>query len=337
MKFTYTVPDLSSLEDNRIKDLSVADDIMDELRLIYLCGVPVRIKINSKNKWIELNSREEIKLTINEDMANKLFKFFYNEAYLFGFFNEDKLTIYDIYANENYFSSRDLNIFKEEVGMNIVENIFEGDFSYRALLLYLSEKKDPENYYILPNMYLSEERKFESDKKKIVSNMLFGKKYTMPIYKAPETANVSYTDYSYFDKDDDKVFNSSTKQEREEIFKQTLENVEKHYTTLKDLQSYEKDWYNTWHKKICYLYSIHTLPNTRKVFYDFLNENKTFYKVTNVKELSACILDMLDEKYPNKLNKLICTTDYDYFYKFFEEEMNVFYELFKLEHNKESK
>ena len=76
MKTNYTVPTLSSLEENGIKDLASIDYYLPELRLIQLTGVPVRIRIDKD--YVELNSTEnEINLDFYKPIFEKLMKFFF--------------------------------------------------------------------------------------------------------------------------------------------------------------------------------------------------------------------------------------------------------------------
>ena len=104
MKTNYTIPSLSSIESNRIKDLAYVENYFEELRLIRLSGFPVRLKIN-KN-YVELTSTEvEIDLSAYKPIFEKLMNFFYGDGYIYGYVNNNKLVVYDIYTNDNERSS----------------------------------------------------------------------------------------------------------------------------------------------------------------------------------------------------------------------------------------
>ena len=104
---SFTVPSLSTLENNRIKDFSSVEYELPELRLVELKGTPVRIEIN-KN-YVEVNSsEEEISLEKYKNVFQDLFKFFYGTGYLFGFVYNNELKIYDVYTNNNFLSTRDM-------------------------------------------------------------------------------------------------------------------------------------------------------------------------------------------------------------------------------------
>ncbi len=296
MKTNYTVPTLSSLEENGIKDLASIDYYLPELRLIQLTGVPVRIRIDKD--YVELNSTEnEINLDFYKPIFEKLMKFFYGIGYLFGFVDKNnKLTIYDIYTNDNYFSTRDMAIIEEATGLPIVKPIIEG-FSFNDFISVLNKKinveKVPiEDLFVLPSVYVNDTRSEIAYNKKETSTVILGEKPatynyynynsypTYPSVYQPqatvknEVNTVKETKPTKTKKDEDEistlVISLTKKDERANIFKETYKNVSNYINNNSFLFTKDDmDWWNKYGKCITYFYSIFTLPKTRSIVYEF--------------------------------------------------------------------
>ena len=69
MKITYTPPELSSINDNRIVDIFSIGTIPYEVRILTLIGNAVRIEIN-KDGYVELKSVADLDLS----KYNEIFK-----------------------------------------------------------------------------------------------------------------------------------------------------------------------------------------------------------------------------------------------------------------------
>lgn len=287
MKTNYTVPTLSSLEDHGIKDLISVGDYEEELRLIQLTGIPVRIRIDKD--YVELNSTEnEINLSAYKECFIKLMNFFYGVGYIYGYMNGNKLTVYDIYTNDNFFSTRDLNIVERETGLPVVKPIFEGNFTSEFIISVLNKKINDEKIpadelFILPSVYINDEREWETAKTKETSTVIYGKK------PEPKTYSDNYGHWDYNlqrwvypeeqKKKEEKVisknqqydvFQLSTKKERTEIFNETYKNVSNYVEKNKSIFTKPcLEWWNKCGKYITYFYSIHTLPATRMILWEY--------------------------------------------------------------------
>jgi len=289
MKTNYTVPTLSSLEDHGIKDLISVGNYEEELRLVQLTGIPVRIRIDKD--YVELNSTEnEINLSAYKECFIKLMKFFYGVGYVYGYINGNKLTVYDIYTNDNFFSTRDLNIIEKETGLPVVKPIFEGNFTFDFIISVLNKKINDEKIpadelFILPSVYINDGRECVTSKAKEISTVIYGKK------PEPKTYPNNYAHWDnvlkcwVYPKEEEKeekekttaknhnqydVFRFSTKEERTEIFNETYKNVSKYVE--KNKSTFTKpclEWWEKCGKYITYFYSIHTLPATRMILWEY--------------------------------------------------------------------
>ena len=187
MKTVYTVPKISSLKDNGIKDLLYVASYLPELRLVYLTGVPVRIELN-KEGYVELNSEEEeIDLSAYNDIFKSLSEFFYGTAYLYGFVNENKLVVYDAFTNDNFLSSRDLMFLESKYKIPVVKPIAEGNFTVSYLVEVLNKKINGEGmksnkFYILPSVYIDDTRTYSSATEDVKSKIILGEKKETATY-----------------------------------------------------------------------------------------------------------------------------------------------------------
>lgn len=344
MKTNYTVPTLSSLEDHGIKDLISVGNYEEELRLVQLTGIPVRIRIDKD--YVELNSTEnEINLSAYKECFIKLMKFFYGVGYIYGYMNGNKLTVYDIYTNDNFFSTRDLNIIEKETGLPVVKPIFEGNFTSEFIISIfnkkINEEKIPANeLFILPSVYINDEREWATAKAKETSTVIYGKK--------PEKTYVN--NYGYWDntlkrwvtpeeqkkKEEEKtvvknhsqydVFQFSTKKERTEIFNETYKNVSKYVEENKSAFSNPcLEWWEKYGKYITYYYSIHTLPATRMIVWEY-SELYCISYIDRYLPITEKWADFFTEFFEENYSELMKKIKFDYsftlfFEKIFHEEL----------------
>ena len=344
MKTIYTVPKLSSLTDNGIKDLFSIANYPEQLRLVQLEGIPVRIEINKK--YVEVNSEEEeLDFSKYNNMFEKLMEFFYGTTYLYGFLKEDKLLIYDVFTNDNYFSTRDMNYLEMNFDLPIVKPIAEGNFSFDYIIAILNkkindEKMDPDSLFLLPTVYIDDKREYTYFKPELISSVVFGQKYSIPATTTP--AKNTSTVMPPKKPQVFEVIQFSTKKEREDIFLETYKNVSKYYDSIKGTLSKEcNEWFQKYGKMFTHLYSIHTLPSTRKIVYDYAKEYYlpyTQYSDPVDKKWSYLFIDFISELYYNSdlMKKYTFNlNDYDYFATIFKEELINFDKFFVKETNKE--
>lgn len=357
MKTNYTVPSLSTLEGNGIKDLISVGYCLEELRLIRLTGVPVRIRIDKD--YAELTSTEdEIDLSAYKPVFEKLMKFFYGIGYIFGYVNENKLQVYDIYTNDNFFSTRDLAIIERETGLPIANPIIEGNLSFDDLISVLNKKVNDEGIpaeelHILPSVYIDDTREWEEIKPKETSVVILGEKKTYPSYNNTygtynnygtyNSANHTSTGTSTVNPTVEKtketkveikkhdVFLFTSKEERTAIFRETYKNVQsfiaKNATSFTEK---DMDWWEKYGKFTTYLYSIHTLPVTRKIVYDYaetyyIDYYDRYLPVTD--KWASLFSDFFQEEYSDlkKVSEFIKDYSFDIFFGvFFQEELKEF-------------
>ena len=202
MKTSYTVPSISSLAENEIKDLQDIKFYLPELRLVKLPGVSVRIEINNGG-YVELNSKEEVDISKYFDVLKNVSNFFYGTGYLFGRVNNGELVIYDIYTNDNYLSTRDMKYLEENYSIPIVKPIAEGRFTFEDILeimhTKLSDGEDLKNYFILPKMYLNDNREYTAAKVPVISKIIIGeKKSAEKTYYNTNTSSITNTNTNIF-------------------------------------------------------------------------------------------------------------------------------------------
>jgi hypothetical protein len=137
---TYVAePKLYSVESRGISIFNVTPEI--DLRIVDLSGIPIRIKIDSKFKYIYLKTgvktSKEIKdefsarfLTLFESLMTNFFK---DDAYIYGVYNDKRLFIYDIYTNNNWFTFYDLTRIEKEYGYH--------DLGFELLYSLIKEKR----------------------------------------------------------------------------------------------------------------------------------------------------------------------------------------------------
>lgn len=346
MKTNYTVPTLSSLEDHGIKDLISVGNYEEELRLVQLTGIPVRIRIDKD--YVELNSTEnEINLSAYKECFIKLMKFFYGVGYIYGYMNGNKLTVYDIYTNDNFFSTRDLNIIEKETGLPVVKPIFEGNFTSEFIISVfnkkINEEKIPANeLFILPSVYINDEREWATAKAKETSTVIYGKKpektyvnnygywdntlkrwVTPEEQKKKEKEKTVVKNHSQYD-----VFQFSTKKERTEIFNETYKNVSKYVEENKSAFSNPcLEWWEKYGKYITYYYSIHTLPATRMIVWEY-SELYCISYIDRYLPITEKWADFFTEFFEENYSELMKKIKFDYsftlfFEKIFHEELLV--------------
>ena len=145
------------------------------------------------------------------------------------------------------------------------------------------EKIPADELFILPSVYINDEREWETAKTKETSTVIYGKK--------PEPKTYS-DNYGYWDcnlqrwvhpeeqkKKEEKVisknqqydvFQLSTKKERTEIFNETYKNVSNYVEKNKSIFTKPcLEWWDKCGKYITYFYSIHTLPATRMILWEY--------------------------------------------------------------------
>ena len=221
-------------------------------------GISVRIEINNGG-YVELNSREEVDISKYFDVLKNVSNFFYGTGYLFGRVNNGELVIYDIYTNDNYLSTRDMKYLEENYGIPIVKPIAEGRFTFEDILKImhtkLSDGEDLKNYFILPKMYLNDNREYTAAKVPVISKIIIGeKKSAEKTYYNANTSSITNTNTtasavttSSVEEEDliveetkiprPEIFSISTKDERSEIFKEIRKNVETRFNSIKNTLS----------------------------------------------------------------------------------------------------
>ena len=370
MKIPTTAPDLSTLEINAIKDLLSVEFHPENVRILQLTGIPVRIEVDQT--YAELQSEiKDIKIT-NYDFS-QLSKFFFKNGYLYGFVNNGNVFIYDVFTNGNFLSSKDLNYLKDNFNLPVVQPIAEGRFTTNEIISLLYKKKDSidlNEVYAFPSVYIADG---EEKKPSIHTSILYGKKtygyynyddydydynhsnYNYPaqttctLPKSNMEAKSTYNNVGSLlneikeEKEKKKeVFTLSTKEERTKIYNETLKNVNSYYLlNKKELPKGILEWYKKKGKFFAWLYAIHTLPATREIVYDYLftqeleYENWYDYNQTDKSTFWGWIfLDFFEYEYKDSLknaHKEIEDEDYSYFTSLFREELNVFDGFFNRE------
>lgn len=335
-----TLPQLYSTELNKVDFQSLKEN-KTELRVVYLDGYYASIEINSKESILLCENENSDLDKKNKEIIEKLSEeFFYGKAVLYGVIKNDEFYVYDINTNENFFSSRDINYLKEKFGLKTVETILEGYFSTEDYIKVLNEKMlagyNCEKIVLLPNVYINDKR--EKDEEIIYETQLIEKQ---EIVKTPNYY------YGYQDYDDDtpvatkpkkesaEVLKITTKDERREIYSQVLKNVTLYVGKIRTgLSEQERNFWIKNGAMLCYLYSIYTLPKTRKLIYDFLDK-MYFYKsyITDGDELGDAMFEMFDAYHSDSLDKHnIRWLDAVTFCKLFKEELTVLFDFYEKEH-----
>lgn len=359
MKTNYTVPSLSSLESNGIKDLSSVNSChFENLRVIRLTGVPVRIRVDKD--YVELTSTEnEIDLKAYKGVFEKLMGFFYGVGYIFGYVNDGKLSVYDIYTNDNYFSTRDMAIIEKEFGLPIAEPIVEGNLTLEYIIGVLDKKINneqipAEELHILPSVYINETRTWAETKPKEISTIILGEKVTYTqkydydkktwvytpvssqVGSLLDTISVAEVAKETKPKNNgavllptSKVYKLSTKEERVHIFKETYKNICT-YISKNTFTNQEMRWWSANGRFLTYLYSIHTLPSTRSIIYDYAKNYDIEYYASlgTISEKWELLFEdyfVQEFSHSERLMKLTSQYNFSYFFEeFFQEELEAF-------------
>jgi hypothetical protein len=369
MKTNYTVPTLSSLKDNAVKNLFQIEKCKSETRLLHLTGIPIRLRIDAD--YVELTSKQKVDLSAYNSIFEKLMSFFYGIGYVYGFVDNNILTVYDVYTNDNYFSSRDLKILSEKTGLPIATPIIEGQLTFDNILhvseILIKEKHfSADDLFLLPSVYIDYTITFVSPKEE--STVIFGEKkpttynynnnyyyndywknyYNKEFPKINETVKTTETTLEPVDEEnatptekalyfaDREVMKITTKEERTSRFKEVIKNVTEYSSKTKFFDQ-EKIWWKKYGISLGYLFAIYTLPASRKLLYEYA-ENfyiSTFFHQYQRDEIWADLfLDFLSNYYSeNKKIKSALSqawTD-DYFLAFFREELKALDELYTAE------
>lgn len=342
MKTVYTVPKLSSLSDNGIKDLFSVAEYPTQLRLIQLTGTPVRIEIN-KN-YVEINCEDEsINLSAYNEMFKGLMEFFYGTAYLYGCVNDDKLIVYDVFTNDNYFSTKDMGFLERTYNVPIVTPLAEGNFEPAEIIatmhqLVIGKEIPMDEIHILPTVYVVDNREYETFKPEMFTKIIYGEKksYSSTTTTTAVATTTTKTEPKKIDLKELEVFELVTKAERTSIYNETMKNVSAYFETIKDkLPQACIDWWKKNGLVLTYVYAIHTLPKTRNLIYEYAASYilpSEYLKKPVEDKWAAVFLDMIDDKYYNTelLRRFIATlNNYDYFAMIFKQELlilNSFYE-----------
>lgn len=339
---TKETPELSSLETNRIVDIYNIDSVPYFTRVLKLSGTEVRIKFDKT--YIEVNTTEEtVNLSKYSNMFSQLLQFFYGTAYLFGVVDEkNDLLVYDVYTNDNYFSTRDLKYLEKMFCLPVAAPVIEGKLTFNNLIdIYSSLKND--YVVVLPSVYVNDNRNYVELKEDIVSKVIFGEKPVFPAYNY-YNSSYYYNNNNYYNSSKKKetpkpkevkpkigAYALTTKEERGSIFKEVYKNVSNYLGTITSKDTDE--WWKKKGKRYCYLYSIHTLPSTRQLFFDYVINNLDYilpedeylgFDVNSVEKNTETLSDILS----NAFLDFICLTydkeidydDYLYFSEVFELE-----------------
>ena len=314
---TYTVPKISSLEENKLKDIQSVEDSFQELRFLKLKGSFVRIEL--AKYFIEATTNIEVDLSKYKEMLERLRdEFFYGVGYLFGIIEDDELKVYDVYTNSNYLSTRDMKKLNEKFGLPLCESIHEGYFTFNEVIdFYKKAGEDSQYCYLLPAVYINDQCTYVNEEAKTFTTKIstsFTPTVTtvanttkIPSSIPNEDLNSQFTgdyDCGYLDDDygltltdNDEVFKLTTKEERAEIFKETLKNIEANYEEHKSTYSETyKRWFRKNSKFFIYFYSILTLPQTRKLLYDY----KADYGFPN-DTWGSILIGYIEYNFPNKI------------------------------------
>ena len=311
----FITPEVESLTTNSIKIQNINKQLTNS-RVVSLKGVPIRIEINSDKKWVEIKSYVDVNLDKYKEDLEKMKELFYSNCYIYAYYNEETIQVYDIIINSNYLSYKDMNeIKKYGVDLPLAKTLFDGKLT-KEILLDILKEEDISDVYILPSMYIEDPR--ISAKSNISkSNVIIGNKYNYGYNYNNGTYNYNngtysynysygYDDYDYdwwnkknqqrqqnkkqnkkqeTKKEDDntnktlQVFKCSTKQERTDIYNETKKNVGNYIKNNYDFISQSSlDYYTKYENPIIYLYSIYTLPSTRSILFEyaFSNAKKIF-------------------------------------------------------------
>lgn len=317
MKTIYTAPSISSVSDNEITDLAYVELYLPRLRLVQLKGVPIRLTIN-KDKYIELNStEEEVDISKYSDCLKNVMEFFYGTAHLYAYVDNGKLSIYDIFTNDNYLSTKDMEYLEKTYKIPIVKPIAEGTFAFNYLIEILNKKingegLDASSFHLFPCMYLDDDR-YGNYTPKVITKIVIGEKPNPEIAygRAPvpaATTSVSTTPKPVTPaKPLEEVFALTTKEERVAIYKEMLKNVNNYVEKNKTAFTVPQlDWWHKYGMKFAHALSIHTLPKTRHIIYDYCN---TFGGIcgywgrTNVEKWAEILCYFFQDKYENSIMK----------------------------------
>ena len=309
----FIAPEVESLTTNSIKIQNINKQLTNS-RVISLKGVPIRIEINSDKKWVEIKSYVDVNLDKYKEDLEKMKELFYSNCYIYAYYNEKTIQVYDIIINSNYLSYKDMNeIKKYGVDLPLAKTLFDGKLT-KEILLDILKEEDISDIHILPSMYIEDPR--ISAKSNISkSNVIIGNKYNYGYNYNNGTYSYNYShgyddyDYDWWNKknqqrqqqnkkqdkkqekkqdkkqeNDDtnktlQVFKCSTKQERTDIYNETKKNVGNYIKNNYDFISQSSlDYYTKYENTIVYLYSIYTLPSTRSILFEyaFSNAKKIF-------------------------------------------------------------
>jgi len=270
------VPQISSIENNEIKNIFSISSIPYEIRAVALTGDFVRLFVTKD--YVEINSYKDFQLQIDFE---KLKNFFYSSGYVFGVVTNNELFVYDVYTNDNYLSQKDLEIFSAETGIHLVKTFYIGKLTAAlALEMIINYKED---IHFLPAVYVNVKSSFPNTK------IIYGEKKKTPqptvCYSNATTCSepTVCTEPTYISEPvpywgDYK--NYTTKQERKEIYEKTYKNISE-YISKKKLSKDVENWWHKYGKTVTYAYAVHTLPKTRFIVYDIILDNEAVYATYN--------------------------------------------------------
>jgi hypothetical protein len=192
-------PKLTSVEDRSLNILRASSGLM--VRIMDLSGIPIRIHIDTKFKkiYFRSNSKNDKLKTFLDKKYIVLFKdlmtnFFPGEAFLYAVLKDDKLWIYDIYTNSNWFNYEDLITIRDEYrygedGMEVLEPVKIGCFTQLEFFKLFTEiyEKDPKKngrIHIIPHYNIV-----------TATNYLYQGKNGYNGFGIPETEELLYSDY----------------------------------------------------------------------------------------------------------------------------------------------
>lgn len=322
MKTTYTAPSISSVAENEIVDLASIGLYLPQLRLVQLKGVPIRLTIQ-KEKYIELNStEEEVDISKYYDCLKDVMSFFYGVAHIYAYVDDGKLFIYDIFTNDNYLSTRDMNYLEQIYHIPIVKPIAEGTFTFSYLVEILNKKINGEgieadSLHILPCMYLDDGRTYTSSAPKVTTNIVVGEK-PKPVVATPVTKTVAPTTVPVGTLtevktpipsviEEPEIFRITTKEERTAVYKEVLKNVNDYVEKNKiQFSALELKWWKEHGMKFAHAYAIHTLPKTRHIVYDYCKQFGgvvAYYGLTNYEKWAELFYYLFEDEYSDSLLK----------------------------------
>lgn len=163
----------SSLDLHSVNPLLVEDE-QEVVRVLSLSDnfktLKLEITVNGSLFFEHINlTNEEVKPFVKE--IKSILNFFkpYNQIVdVFCIIENNKLYVYDVYINENWMSEKDMTFFLNSISSNNYIPCKTGLYNSEQIIsICLNNSKENKKTFILPAMYLKDERKVELTSKRI--------------------------------------------------------------------------------------------------------------------------------------------------------------------------